>query len=385
MSTALLPGSVSSGEFHIIDPDRAAEIKRRHQSVADFLKEQSLDGILLTRPSSFAWFTAGCDSTRGSLAEVTAALFITPDARVVLTGSTDSALLFDRQLPGLGFQLKERPWQEPRSVLMGDVCRGRRVACDRPFERCTDVAPHLSGMRLPLASFEIRRLRETGRLVAHAVEATARGLQIGETEAEIAGQLAHRVIRHGIQPVRIQVVADGQSERYRHWSFGQDQVHRSCTVSLVARGEGLHVATSRTVSFGMPRRELRSAHLNALLVQATGMFFSQSQWELHETWKRVERIYEKFGHSEEWHFADQGCVTGYELCEAPIVPRSEFRLAAGMPVTWQTSIGPALAIDTILVSESGFEVLTPMESWPQVEVDIKGVKVPRPDILVRPE
>ena len=76
---------------------------------------------------------------------------------------------------------------------------------------------------------------------------------------------------------------------------------------------------------------------------------------------------------------------GYGLCEAPIVPRSEFRLAAGMPVYWQTSIGPSMTADTILIGDSGFEVLTPMENWPQVEIDVKGIKIQRPDMLVRPE
>ena len=115
------------------------------------------------------------------------------------------------------------------------------------------------------------------------------------------------------------------------------------------------------------------------------MFFSQDQWEIYETWNRVERIYEKFGHSEEWHFADQGCVTGYELCEAPIVPKSQLKLAAGMPIFWQSSIEQAMSADTILVGEKGFDVLTPMENWPVVKVDVKGVSIQRPDVLIRSE
>ena len=382
---SLLPGSMSSGEIQIVDPDRGAEILRRHELLSQFMSEQSFDGLLLTRPGNFAWATVGGNGTRGSLSDTSAALFVTPEARVVLTRNTDSGQLFDREISGLGFQLKERTWQEDLQLLMSDLCRGRNVACDFPFERCQDVSPHLNGMRLPLCKSERKSLRVTGSLVAHAVEATARSFRRGDSEAEIAGQLAHRLYRQKIIPERVQILADGQGQRYRHWGFGDDQVERLCTIAVIGRREGLHVGAARTVSFGAPPKEFRKAHLDSVLVQATGMFFSQDQWEIYETWNRVERIYEKFGHSEEWHFADQGCVTGYELCEAPIVPKSQFKIVAGMPIFWQPSIAQALSADTILVGEKGFDVLTPMENWPQIEVDVKGVPIQRPDVLIRPE
>ena len=52
-----------------------------------------------------------------------------------------------------------------------------------------------------------------------------------------------------------------------------------------------------------------------------------------------------------------------------------------MPIHWHPSVGPALVSDTILIGEGGFELLTPMETWPRVTVEIKGVPIPRPDIL----
>lgn len=383
--SAILPGWQSSGEIQLVDPDRAALVEQRHRQLSAFLKERKFDGLLLMRPCSFSWLTAGGDNTRGSSSDVTSALLITPEARVILSRNTDAGQIFDRQVGGLGFQLKERHWYEDRSILMLDVVRGRTVACDQPFERCPEVAPHLAGMRLPLGSSEIRTLRELGRIVSHAVEATARNFQQDDSEAEVAGQLAYRLIRHGVHPERIQVLADGQGHRYRHWSCGPNPIERTCVISAIGRQRGLHAGTSRTVCFGHPTDEIRQPHLDSLLVQATGMFFSQRQWELYETWSRIERIYEKFGHSEEWHFADQGCVTGYELCEAPIVPRSQFRLTEGMPMIWQPSIGPALTMDTMLIGAAGFEMITPMENWPQINVDVKGVMIPRPDVLIRRE
>lgn len=385
MSTAdLLSEFSSSGELSVVDTERTSLIDRRHQLLADLMKEQGLDGILLSRPSNFAWFTVGADSTRGSWNDVVSALFVTPEARVVLSRNTDSSQLFDRQIPALGFQLKERVWTESRDVLMGDICRSRNVACDERFDDCPDVSLQLAGLRLPLDELEVKALTRAGSILSHALEASARGMQRRDTEAEVAGQVAHRLYRAGAHPIRVQVWADGHGQRYRHWGFGERPVTSFCTLTAVARYRGLHVGASRTVSFGTPSRELRSAHLDSLLVEATGIFFSQREWQIDETWSRVQRIYEKFGHTEEWHFSDQGCVTGYELCEVPITPRSEYRLQAGVPLYWHSSIGPALSSDTMVITGDGLSIVTRMENWPRVEIDVKGAKLSRPDILVRP-
>ena len=375
--------SMSSGEFLLVDSDRAEDIERKQKLIGDLLRELKLDGLLLLRPSNFAWLTSGGDSTRGSWNDINAALFFNHDARVVLTRNTDSGQLFDREVARLGFQLKERPWIEPRQILQADLCRGRRIGSDQAFEECSDVSSHLATPRATLSKFEVRRLRELGQVVAHSVEATARACRPTDTEAEIAGQVAHRLIRHGIQPVRLQVMADGRNSVYRHWTYSDQTVQRYCTIAAVGRRFGLHAGASRTVTFGEPPKAVRAAHLACLLVQATGMFFSQAGRELLETWSRVQRIYEKFGHAEEWLRADQGCVLGYELCEAPIVPKSPFKLLSGMPVMWHPSIGTALAMDTIVVQDKGIELITPTENWPEIEVDVKSVKIMRPGILVR--
>lgn len=385
MSAASDDSFMSSAEFLIVDQDRLADIERKQRLVAELLATHELDGLLITRPSNFAWFTSGGDCTRGSWSDVTAALFLNKDSRVLLTRNADSPLLFDREIPRLGFQLKERSWQEPRHVLLGDLCRGRKIGCDQAFDGCVDVSVPLAALRLPLSKLETQRLRVLGLHVAHAVEATARSCRRGDTEAEIAGQVAHRLLRHEIAPLRLQVMADGCSETYRHWSFSQRPLQRYATIAVIGRQHGLHVGVARTVTFGEPPAEIREAHLSCLLVQATGMFFSQENRELGESWSRAQRIYEKFGNNEEWYRADQGCVLGYELSELPIQPRVGYRLGPGMPLLWQPSIKTAFVMDTILVKEEGFELITPMENWPQIDINVKHIAIPRPDMLLRPE
>ncbi len=380
----------SSSELPTFDAERVAEIDHKHQVISEFIEAHGCDALLLQKASNFAWFTSGGASSRGDRDDTTAGLFITPDARVVICSNVDSGQIFDREIPGLGFQLKERPWHEPKQVLVDDICRGRAIASDvRIGGQTLDASVYLSGMRLPLTALECERMRELGQMLVHSIEATARHFRQGTTEAEIAGELAHRLIKRQVTPERIQVWADGQGKRNRHWGFGSDRVEHYCVISVVGRRAGLCVGAARTACFNDPPKVVSDAHRMAMMIQATGMFFSKADWEVFETWNRAQRIYEKFGVFDEWQLAEQAEVIGYEICEAPIVPKSEFRLAPRMAVYWHPSIGPAMVGDTILVGknevadEPGFELLTPTEGWPQMEVTVKGMTIYRPDILRR--
>ncbi|MAT15032.1 MAG: hypothetical protein CMJ46_07155 [Planctomyces sp.] len=376
---------VSSAEISTIDPQRLIEVERKHKQLIEFLESHNFDALLLQKPENLAWFTAGGDFTRMGSSEPAGAIFITPSARLLATNSIDAARIFDREIPGFGFQVKERPWHESPETLIEDLCRSRRVASDTGQNGTKEVSLHLKNLRVGLAERECLLLRELGRQVLHAVEATARHLQRGQSESEVAAQLTHRLIKHNIAPERIQVLADGQGQRYPSWSYGNDPVERYCVISAVGRRDGLHVGVSRTVSFGALPRSVRDAHFRVMLVQATGMYFSQPDWEMYEIWNRIQRIYEKFGHPLEWRRAEQASVLGYKSSEVPLVPNSQFRLEKNMALHWHPSIGAASVGDSILVKEDGFELLTPLEEWPKIKIEVKGVPIYRPDILQRPE
>ena len=380
-STTQLEDTDSWDMLQAVNSDRFSDVDQKHRLVADFLERHQFDALLLQRSGNFSWFTSGGDCSRAGSSERTASLFITPEARLIVCSNADSEHLFDREVPGLGFQLKERPWYEPRQVLVEDLCRGRTVASDTGVAGTRDVSVFLREMRVALTALECERIRETGRMVTHAIEATARNLAANKTEAEIAAELAHRLIKQQVIPERLQVLGDGRLERCRHGSYGGDLVEQSCTIAAVGRRLGLCVAAARTVSLGSPPADLRAAHHRAMLVQSTGMYFSQVDWELFEVWNRVQRIYEKYGCDNEWQQAAQANIIGYESCEIPVVPKSEFRLAARMAVHWHPSVGSALVGDTILVTDSGYEQLTLMENWPRLKVVVKQMDIYRPDIL----
>jgi len=374
---------LSSGEFDFTDPDRYEDVERKQLQVAEFLQRKQYDGMLIRQPSNFAWFTSGAECPLHAGTGPAAALFITPDARVVVANNVDSSQLFDKQLGGLGFQLKQRPWHAGRNSLLEDLCRGRNVASDTPQSGAADESADFAALRLPLTALECERLRKLGAIAAHAVEATARHLEPGQTEADIAGQLANRLIRHEVHPVRLRAVADGRGQNYRHWNFGDQPLRHWCFLSATVSRWGLYCAVTRSVVFGSPPDELLIAFQQAGMLEATGVFFSQAGLPLSTVWQKVHRIYEKQDIAEEWQASDQAEVVGYSPSEVQLVPSSEFVLLPRMAVYWHPTVGATQTGDTLLVNESGFELLTPVTDWPTLSVTVKGKPVKLADILVR--
>ncbi len=381
-STVDLSDPLSSGEFATLDMVRMTEIDRRHSLIREFLEQENYAALLLQQPANFAWLTGGGFNQRGGMTGNSGCVFVTPDARLIACSNADTAQFFESDVAGLGFQLKERPWFEPRAVMVADLCRGRRVASDTGVNGTDDVSLRLLGMRLPLNDYDIEHIREAGRLLTHGIEATARAFTRGRTEAEVAGELSHRLLKRGVIPERIQILGDGRGRRFRYWNHDQSTVQRYCTISVVGRYHGLYVGAARTVSIGDPPNDLLVAFEQAALVAATGMFFSQPEWELFEVWNRVRRIYEKTGAGSEWQRADQADVVEYEFGSVPLMPNSEFRLSPGVPIFWHPSVGPVVMGDTVIVTKDGTEVLTPPGEWPTVPISVKGVSINIPGILV---
>ncbi len=356
----------------VLDKQRLADVDEKHARVRTLLEATGADAVLLQDHANIAWFTAGADPARCTMEGCQTSLFVTDDARLFATNAVDSAQLFEREVFGLGFQLKQREWFQPHAALVEDLCRGRKVVSDSGVEGTRNVAKDVVRLRQPLTELELDRIRRLSKVLVHAVEISAGHIRPGVSEASVAGELSHRLIRRTVTPVRIQVCADGRNVRYRHWSYSEDPIESYATVSCIAKRWGLHVAVSRSVCLNQVPEELWEAHKKAVLIHATGMYFSRTGQKLKDVWPKVRRIYDKFGMPTEWQLADQAEIIGYRAMEHQLTPDSEYELQAPTAMYWHPGINAALPGDTILVMPGGCEIVTKSSVWPQLRVQVKG-------------
>ncbi|TXT38685.1 MAG: Xaa-Pro aminopeptidase, partial [Planctomycetota bacterium] len=288
---------------------------------------------------------------------------------------SDAELMLGSETSLVGVQQHFCEWPENSGELLKDWSQPKRLAVDRRSDVGDDVSSELDALRLPLHAFEIETLRKLGIRVARAIEKGAREVCRGDTEAQIAGDIASRLVRHDVTPERIQVWGDGRGQACPNWTFRRAAVEHFFTISVIARRQGLHVAVSRTVSFGTPPKELRWTHSDMLLAHATAIHALRDQVQVSTVVSRVREASEKLGFVPDWSATLPGCVTGYAPCEAPLSMQSSFHLRSGMPLIWQSSLGPARAVDTLLVRKADGKVITQTGEWPQVSLSIDGVRL----------
>jgi len=365
---------------------RREDIEEKQRRIAAFLDQTQQDAVVLGRADSVSWFTSGGDLGQHLGPELsTVLLYINRGSRAVITDNVQSARVFEEELAGLGFQLKERPWFEDPQRVIDELGHNKKIACDldRPPRPWQPDGDPFRAMRRPLTKLERQRLRELGRTLTLAVEATCRNFERGESEADIAGHLAHRLIREGVVPVDLRVAGDDRLLRYRQPTFKAAPINQRVTITATGRRFGLCATVSRTVSFGPPEEAFAACHALASMVDATCIFFSRDAESVSEVARRAKRIFEKFGRADEWTLDYLGFITGYTPRESILLPDSPLILSHGMPLCWSPSIGAARSSDTMVVDRRGYELVTALQNWPQIDVSVKGYIIPRPGILER--
>jgi Xaa-Pro dipeptidase len=374
----------SAPEISLSTPaDRRSDIDAKHQRVAVLLRETECDGLFVLRPENFAWLTSG-SAPRGVLDPAARpALYFSLEGRWLLCSNTDTQRQFDEEMDGLGFQLKEWPWHWGRTQLLADLKQGRKLASDEPFDECQPLGEPLARLRRALSPYEIACYRALGQILSHALEATGRTLTRGETEREVAGQLSHRLLHRGVQPVQIAIAADGRSRVYRQPAYTATPVNEFCVLSATARKYGLIARASRSIVFGQPDALFRKEHDAACKVSATYVASSWPDSVPRAILASGQRIYQLVGAESEFFLCPQGHVIGRVPVELNFTPQNEELLQNNWSVCWHASVGAAVSCDTFLITEEGPRAMTATESWPLKRIKIQGAEFVRPDLLSR--
>ena len=143
---------------------RRGDVEAKHQRVIEFLETNGYDAALLGRADSLAWFSSGGDLGVDFATEAgAAAIFISKKCRSLITDNVQSARLFEEELAGLGFQLKERAWSDDPAILLGTLSHGKRLATDLPQPGMIDATKPLRALRCPLIRSQLLSSRKQQR------------------------------------------------------------------------------------------------------------------------------------------------------------------------------------------------------------------------------
>jgi Xaa-Pro aminopeptidase len=363
--------------------DGVNEISGKLSLLRSLAASHGVDALLLQRVSSVAWATAGAAVyVNTARSEAEASLLITQEKQFLFTNNIEAPRLEKEEgLIAQGWEFFIAPWFETNHVFQ--ELTGRSIlAADGLFPGVPDLMSEIAHLRANLTQTEGERFRTLGRLCAQAMDSAIHLVHPGQTEYEIAGLLAGESERRGVQATVILIATDERIFNFRHPLPTAKKLERYAMLVLCGRQHGLVCSITRLVHFGCLPEEIQKKALSVARIDAAMITATRPGRRLGEIFQTTVNEYARFGYPDEWRLHHQGGPAGYEPREYIARPGASEKVSLGQVYAWNPSIAGIKSEDTILVTETGNEILTAISGWPLISVDVDGNSLERPAILI---
>lgn len=359
------------------------EIEIKHSRVRKLLESRKIDGLLLSRHSSFKWFSCGhkndvIKSDDTSLVN----LLITPRKRFLISTNSDASRVMEEELSGLGFELIVYKWYEQDvfdaiKKIKSDIKLGTDFLTDRGVYLGNEIAE----IRTVLTKFELDRYKKMCSEYTGILTEYCRMLKPGQSEIEIAAGLAFDCLRSGIRLPVLMVGSDERIFKYRHPCATQKKVDKYILIATVAEREGICANISRSVYFGRVPDELFSKQDSVNEIQVNYQYHSGPGVTLGELLEVGKESYKKAGFNGEWENHLQGGISGYTPLEFLAVSNSRVKVRENNVMSWNPTVKGAKSEDPVLVTAEEVVQLSIDSRWPGKEYKVGGRKFIIPLIM----
>jgi Xaa-Pro aminopeptidase len=359
------------------------EFDRKQLVIMALLDKHHLDALLLQRVSSFAWATCGAASHVNTASSTGASqLLITRKNRHVITNNIEATRLEqEEKLKKQGWDFRVTPWYASQNAIAG-LTKGMKVGCDSASREMLDLSAEIARLRSNLIADEAIRFRSLGHLCASAMDCAIRAVQPGQTEHEIAGILANEANQRGVQAIVNLIATDDRIYSFRHPLPTLKKMERYAMLVLCGRRGGLVCSITRLIHFGPLPEDIKRKEDAVATIDATMIGATQPGRQVGEIVKEAVAAYGRAGFPDEWQLHHQGGPAGYEPREYTVSLQSEELVGVHQAYAWNPSITGTKSEDTILVGEHENDVITAIEGWPMIQVEVYGKTYHRPAILV---
>jgi antitoxin VapB len=235
------------------------------------------------------------------------------------------------------------------------------------------VPVDLGSLRAPLTEPEIERFRWLGATTASVVEGVLQALEPGDSEYDMEGVVARLLLSHGILPSVLLMAVDDRILKYKHAVARGAELQHYGMINLCTRKWGLTVSITRFVHFGEVPAEVARGFAVAAEVNAALLAACREGTQAAELYAVAARAYAEAGFPGEERLHHQGGATGYREREWVATPTGSQIVTLPQAFAWNPSCRGGKVEDTVLVTETGVEVLTATPELPLVATNIGGM------------
>ena len=343
------------------EPARAAERQVKRERVLDILDRRGRNAVLLTTNTALTWYLGGSRVHISLAGEPVAAVLVTREGDHLVTFNNEFERLAAEELPA-GLSLHQVPWHQPLHDVGGWFGPEVSVAAEAELGR------ELRDARRSLLPVELGRYRALNREVASILTDVLATLTPQTTEREVAAALAGRVSAAGAEPLVLLCNGSSRSS-FRHPLPTGSPLGTGAMAVVCARRHGMVANVTRWVRFGAATGSATDDEQRIAAVEQDILDATVPGARLNEIFGEVQASYERHGFgSDQWQLHHQGGPAGYAGRDPRATPATDDEVATNQAFTWNPSAPGVKIEDTVLVGDSGIEVLSVDPRWPTIEV-----------------
>jgi Xaa-Pro aminopeptidase len=348
------------------------EFEARRQAVADGLGERKLDAMLIAAGPNLRYLT-GFTGDNGNLLLLKGRAILFTDPRFEIQAAQETTCRVKIAKGPLVVEVVSAIRR------LGVSCIGyepARLTCEA-FDALRSRLP-MKGTLKPAAGWveqlrmvksvsEIEMIRRSVQTNSRAFEQAAAHVRPGMKESDLAAELEYRMRRLGAEKPSFEtIVAGGARSALPHAQPTGARLENGqlVVVDMGAQQEGYASDMTRMLHIGAPSAKVKRMYRAVLEAQLAGVDAVQAGARTARVDAAARNVLKGYGLDRAFvHSTGHGL--GLEIHEPPrIGRRDKMRLAAGMAITIEPGVylegfGGIRIEDTVLVTETGCEILTP--------------------------
>lgn len=348
------------------------EFEARRQAVADGLPERKLDALLIAGGPNLRYLT-GFTGDNGNLLLLQDRAIVFTDPRFEIQAAQET---------NCRIKIAKGP------LVMDLVAAIRRLGVSRigfeparltceAFEALRSrlpmkaslrpVAGWIEQLRMVKSASEIALIRRSVQTNSRAFEQAAAKVRPGMKECDLAAELEYRMRRLGAEKPSFEtIVAGGARSALPHAQPTSARLENGqlVVVDMGAQQEGYASDMTRMLHMGPPTPKVKRMYRAVLEAQLAAVDAVRAGMPTARVDAAARRVLKGYGLDRAFvHSTGHGL--GLEIHEPPrIGRRDKMRLAAGMAITIEPGVylegfGGIRIEDTVVVTETGCEILTP--------------------------
>jgi Xaa-Pro dipeptidase len=330
----------------------------RRQKVMELMERWSLGALLLRRAANFAWYTGGADNRVDHASPLGVAdVLVTLEGEYIFTNNIEAPRMREEQTPDL--EIIERPWYGDEAAVIRELVGDVSLGTDFPLGDALNVSDEIAPLRYVLDPDAMERYRQVGVDAAAAVAEAAESVEPGMSEHEAAAHLTAACRGRGLFNSVLLAASDDRIARYRHPIAHGETIKRRAMLVVSAERGGLYANVTHFVHFEEPDEELkRRLEACETILRRMREEATRPGRTLADAFEDCQRFYVEAGFRDEWKLHHQGGMTGYASREIIATQATPQEIRVGQAFAWNPSITGAKAEDTLVLTDSGSEIIT---------------------------